>query len=194
MHIAMLTTHSYLSFRLVDGLSSQIGVVQAIERPIEDIRHWMVSDRLLLNDDKTEFLQVGTRQQLNKVESLPLRVGTMDIEPVSCVRNLGVWFDSTMSMGTHTNKVCKSGFYYLHNLRKIRKYLSQDCLLTLIPVCVTTRLDYCNSLMYGLAQRQISKLQRLQKVAARLGLELSKFCHITPVLRQLHRLPVVSRH
>ena len=53
----------------------------------------MVSDRLLLNDKKTEFLLIGTRQQLSKVEPLPLRVEAMDIEPVNCVRNLGAWFD-----------------------------------------------------------------------------------------------------
>ena len=67
-------------------------------RCIEDIRHWMVSDRLLMNDDITEFLLIGACQQLNKVESLPLRVGKMDIESVSCVRNLGVWFDSTWEL------------------------------------------------------------------------------------------------
>ena len=50
--------------------------------------------------DKTGFLLIGTRQQMNKVELLPLKVGTMDIEPVSGVRNLDVWFDSTLSMGT----------------------------------------------------------------------------------------------
>ena len=186
-------TQLYLSFRPTDGLSSQIDAIQAMERCIKDIRHWMISNRLLLNDDKTEFLLIGTRQQLNKVESIPLKVGAMDIEPISCVRNLGAWFDSTLSMGTHINKVCKSGFYYLHNLRKIRKYLSQDCLSTLIHAFITSRLDYCNSLMYGLPQRQISKLQRLQNAAARLALDLSKFCHITPALRQLHWLPVVKR-
>ena len=100
----------------------------------------------------------------------------MDIEPVSCVGNLVVWFDSTLS-----------GFYYLHNLRGVRKYLSQDCLLTLIHAFITTRLDYCNSLMYGLPQCQISKLQRLQNAAARIALDLSKFCHITPALRQVDR-------
>ena len=108
----------------------------------------------------------------------------MDIEPVSCVRNLGVWFDSTLSMGAYINKVCKSGFYYLHNLRTIKKYLSQDGLLTLIHAFVTTRLDYCNSLMYGLPQHQISKIQRLQNATARLALDLSKLCHITTELRQ----------
>ena len=49
----------------------------------------MVSDRLLLNDEMTEFLLIGTRQQLSKFAPLPLRVGTMDIEPGNCIRNLG---------------------------------------------------------------------------------------------------------
>ena len=74
-------TQVYLSFLPADGLSFQIDVIQPMERCIEDIRHWMVSDCLLLNDDKMKFLQIGTRQQLNKVESIPLRIGTVDIEP-----------------------------------------------------------------------------------------------------------------
>ena len=123
-----------------------------------------------------------------------LRVGKMDIEPVNCVKNLGAWFDSMLSMETHINKVCSSGFYlYLHNLRKIRRYLSQDCLVTLIHAFVTSRLNYCNNLMYGLPQCQISKLQRVQNAAARIALDLSKFCHITAALRQLHWLPVIKR-
>ena len=153
----------------------------------------MVSDGLLLNDEKEEFLLIRTPQQLSKVEPLPLRVGTMDIEPVNCVRYLGACFDSMLSIETHINKVCSSGFYYLHNLRRIRKFLSQDCLVTLIHAFVTSRLDYCNSLMYGLPQCQISKLQRVQNAADRIALDLCKFCHITPALRQLHWLPVVKR-
>jgi len=67
----------------------------------------------VVNDGKTEFLLIDTRKQLSKVEPLPLRVGTMDIEPANCVRNLIAWFDSMLSMETHINKVCSSGFYYL---------------------------------------------------------------------------------
>ena len=80
---------------------------------MDDIQHWMVNDRLLLNDEKREFLLIGTCQQLAKVDPLPLRVGTMDIESKNCVRNLGAWFDLMLSMETHVNKVCSSGFYYL---------------------------------------------------------------------------------
>ena len=140
-----------------------------------------------------EFLPIGTRQQLRKVPPLPLRVGTMDIEPGNCIRNLGAWFDSKLSIETHINKVCSCGFYYLHNLRRIRKYLSQDCLVTLIHAFVTGRLVYYNSLMYGLPQCQISKLQRIQNAATRIALDLSKFCHITSALWQLHWLPVIKR-
>ena len=71
----------------------------------------MVSDRLLLNDEKTEFLLIGTLQQLSKVEPLPLGVEAMDIEPVNCVRNLGACFDSMLSMETHINKVWSSWIF-----------------------------------------------------------------------------------
>ena len=98
----------YLSFSQADGLFSQTDAIQAMERCIEDIRHWMVSDRLLLNDENREFLLFGTRQQLSKVESLLLRAEAMGIEPVKCVRNLGAWFDSMLSMETHINKVWSS--------------------------------------------------------------------------------------
>ena len=97
----------YLSFRPADGLLSQTDAIQATERCMEDIRHWMVSDRLLLNDEKTEFPLIGTRQQLSKVQPLPLRVEAMNIEPVNSVRNLA-WFDSMLSMETHINKVWSS--------------------------------------------------------------------------------------
>ena len=98
----------YLSFSPADGLFSQTDAIQAMERCIQDIRHWMVSDRLLLNDENKEFLLFGTRQQLSKVESLLLRAEAMGIEPVNCVRNLGAWFDSMLSMETHINKVWSS--------------------------------------------------------------------------------------
>ena len=80
----------------------------------------------------------------------------------------------------------------VHNLRRIRRCLSQDCLVTLIHTFVTSRLDYSNSLMYGLPQCQISKLRSVQNTATCITLDLSNFSHITPALRQLHWLPVAK--
>ena len=88
---------------------------------------------------------------------------------------------------------CSSAFYYIHNIRRIRKYLSRDGLITLVHSFVTSRLDYCNSLYYGLPNSQLIKLQRVQNAAARLVCNLPLGIHITPSLQQLHWLPVQFR-
>ena len=94
--------------------------------------------------------------------------------------------------GTVINN-CSASFCYLHNIRWVRKQLSRDSSETLIHAFVSSRLDYCNSLLYGLPQVQIDKIQRVQNAAARLIFEQPKFCHITPVLSQLHWLPIKYR-
>ena len=55
---------------------------------------------------------------------------------------------------------------------------------------VSSRLDYCNSLLYGISDGLLSKLQTVQNTAARVVTGTRKFDHITPVLHQLHWLPV----
>ena len=77
-----------------------------VERCIEDIREWMLNDKLKLNDDKTEFIIIGTSQQLAKVSVNTLRV--RNATPVSSARNLGLWFASKLTMAIHIPKTCNS--------------------------------------------------------------------------------------
>ena len=170
----------YLSFK-PDDLSSQQNAITATQNCIDDIRSWMEHDKLLLNDEKTEFLVIGTRQQLSKVNISSITVRNSAIMKSSVVRNLGSYIDDKLSMNSHINKVCNASFYYLHNIRWIRKHLSHHSSETLIHAFVSSWLDYCNSLLYELPQ---------QNAAARLMFEQPKFCHITPVLSQLHWLPI----
>ena len=81
----------------------------------------------------------------------------------------------------------------IYNLRRIRKYFDQDSMKTIMHACVTSKLDYCNSLLYGLPDSQISKLQRVQNTCARLICSLPKFSRITPLLKELHWLPIRQR-
>ena len=96
-------------------------------------------------------------------------------------------------MATHITKTCSSAFYYLYNIRHIKKYLSRESTEKLVHAFISSRLDYCNSLLYGIPEYQTMKLQRVMNASARLIYRAHKFCHITPLLAELHWLPVRSR-
>ena len=113
--------------------------------------------------------------------------------PQCHVRNLGVLFDRNLKFDAQITKTCCAGYYYLYNIRKIRKYLTLDSTRCLVHTLVMGRVDYCNSLLYGLTRNNINKLQRVQNMAARLITNTPRFCHITPVLCQLHWLPIGVR-
>ena len=83
----------YLPFRPYDR-SSQYHAIASVEACISDVRAWLIHNRLLINDSKTEFLVVGSRHQLSKIAIDSITVIDFTIHPVNSVRNLGSWFDS----------------------------------------------------------------------------------------------------
>ena len=113
-------------------------------------------------ESQTEFLIIDTSQQLAKVTISSLRVGNSAITPVSSVRNMGSWFDAKLTMATQITRTCNSASYYLYNLRRIRMYLSKENTKTLVHAFISSRIDYCNSILYGAPEYQINKLQRAQ--------------------------------
>ena len=96
-------------------------------------------------------------------------------------------------MEEHVNVLCKTAFFHLRNIARIRPYLNRNTTEKVIHAFVSSRLDYCNSLLYGMPSVLISKLQRVQNVAARIVTGTRKYSHITPVLHELHWLPVQYR-
>ena len=128
----------------------------------------MLKDKLKLNDGKTEFLMIGSKQQLQKINRCHVNDGSVDIFPVRKDCNLGVWCDSHLSMSTHITKTCGTAFYWLYNIKRISKFLSRENLISVIHAFVRSRLDYCNSILYGLPSSELIKLQRVQNAAARL--------------------------
>ena len=99
--------------------------VKAIERCINSIGAWMKLDKLKLNSDKTEIIQVGTRPQLDKIRFDNLNVGDIELPVVTtAARNPAVWFDCNLSMSTHIDRIYQSVYYHLHNIRRILKFLT----------------------------------------------------------------------
>ena len=96
-------------------------------------------------------------------------------------------------MSSHINSICRSASLALRNIGRVRKYLNQANTERLVHAFISSRLDYCDSLLYGLPTKEINKLQRLQNSAARLVTKSKLREHITPVLKKLHWLPVDHR-
>ena len=181
----------YLSFKPNNEVNES-EAIKSKELCIRAIRTWMWMDKLKLND-KIEFMIIGSTQQLEKVSVAELSVGDISVAPASAARNPGVLFDRNLKFDAPITKTCCRGYYYLHNIRKIRKYLTLDSTRCLVHALVMGCVDYCNSLLYGLPRNNINKLQYLQNLAARLVTNTLQFCHITPVLCLLHWLPIGVR-
>ncbi len=93
---------------------------------------------------------------------------SLTITPSASVRNLGVIFDDQLTFKEHIAKTARSCRFALHNIRKIRPFLTQHAAQLLVQALVISRLDYCNALLAGLPSNTIKPLQMIQNAAARL--------------------------
>ena len=96
-------TQLYLSFRPLES-TCEAKALDAMEKCIADVRSWMINDKLMLNDDTTKSLVIGTNKQLSKVSVSSIRVGDVDVIPVYSAKNLGSWFETHIDMATHITK------------------------------------------------------------------------------------------
>ena len=141
----------------------------------------------------TEFIIFGQSKQLDKMLYDSIQVGEDTISGVQSVRNLGVYLDQELKMNEHVMRIVRTSYMNIRFIRSIRKCLSTNATKTIVQALVISRLDYCNSLLYGVSEVLIAKLQKIQNAAARLVLGLKKYDHITDALYSLHWLPVRFR-
>ncbi len=173
-------------------ISSRPGETHQIEKLMEcivDLKNWMTSNFLLLNSEKTEVLIIGPKTPTSNNLEHCLTLDGCSVNSSSSVRNLGVLFNSNLSFDSHVSSICKTAFFHLKNISKLRPMLSMSNAETLIHAFMTSRLDYCNALLGGCSARLINKLQMVQNAAARVLTRTRKYDHISPVLSTLHWLP-----
>ncbi len=107
------------------------------------------------------------------------------ISPSSSVRNLGVIFDDELTFKEHIAKTARSYRFALHNIRKIRPFLTEHAAQLLVQALVISRLDFCNALLAGLPSNTIKPLQMIQNAAARLVFNKPKRAHVTPQVQDI---------
>ena len=149
---------------------------------IEDVAEWMADSKLKMNDDKTELMAIGTRSRLSQVipNLAPMSISCCDIPFSQSVRNLGFYLDETLSMDAHIKYLCRILFCQLRRIgKKVRSFLSTDAANKLAVSLILSRLDYCNSLLAGLPDNKLNKLQHIQNHAARLVLRKSRHASAT---------------
>ena len=145
----------------------------------------MKSNFLKFNEAKTEFMVVGSKQHRSIITDPTLRIGEAIISPSGKVKNLGVIMDSELKMNNHISAVSQAVCLSLRSIGLIRKYINTQTVELLIHSLVMSKLDMCNSLMYGVNKTQLFRMQRLQNMAARLVTWSPKSSHITPIIKPL---------
>ena len=191
-----LTAHSY-----ADGTPVYLSVpasdaplvVNRLTDCIDKIKHWMGCNRLRLNVDKTQVIWMGTRQQLEKIGIDELILHSSTFQFSKKVVNLGVVLDNQLKMSEQEYSLCRSCFFQRRQIRTIQRSLTSVSTNTLVNAFANSRLDYCNSLLYGIGEGLMDRLQRVQNAAARLVSGAKKHDHITPIMVDLHWLPIRRR-
>ena len=183
----MLTnTQLYVSFKCKQPLEA----ISKVKSCPADIRRWLITNKLKINDSKTEFIVFRSPQLKCDLSGLTVNVGEIMISQSSKVRDLGVTFDKCINFDDHITAICRSTHFHIRNIGKIRNLLSYDACSTIIHAFLSCRLDYCNSIMYNVRRSKTDQLKRLQNQCARISTKSPRREYITPVLKKLHWLKI----
>ena len=168
--------------------------VKRLEMCTLAVRDWFTENGMLLNPDKSEVLLVASQANAKKfANGSGVSVAGSQIAYSVKLKSLGITLDQSLTCDQHVRNVVKATNFHIRALRHIRPMLDRRVANTIACSIVNTRLDYCNSLLYGTSARNIDKLQRVQNSLARVVACTKRRDHITPVLKDLHWLPVEQR-
>ena len=166
-----------------------------INRCFNIISRWMYDFFLCLNRSKTKIIVVAPPAVKESIVMKGTFIGNDCIRFVTSAKNLGVILDDELSFEAQITSVVKACFSTIRKLSKIKSFLSYEHLRTLISACIFSKLDYCNSLYYGINQRLIKKLQVVQNSAVQLIKNKGNQQHLSTesYLSKFHWLPVKER-
>ena len=133
--------------------------ISCLQTALSAIADWMTSNLLCFNSAKTEFLLLGLKPQLNKIHNPALTLNNgASVCPSPSARNLDFIFDAYLTFSDQISSLARWCFYPIRDLRRIRPVLDFSTAHIIGTSLVHSKLDYCNSLCYGLPKSQLTRL------------------------------------
>ena len=176
-------TQMYISFVTHEKQQS----ILVTERAVAAVRQWFILNGLQLNPDKTEAMFLGTLYNMSSASDCKtLHLSGSDVNLSDHIKSLDVLIDNRLSFEKQISGICRASYCNIRALRKICFALDMETAKTVACSIVSTRMDYCNSLLFGTTIHNLSKLQRVQNTLARVVKGRRRFDHISPVLADLH--------
>ena len=182
----------YVAFKATSQVH-YVKCMESISTCVTDIQHWMNVNYLKLNGDKTKLIFLGTPQQLAEChEIIPdnIILHGDNIKPAAQVCHLGYWIDPSLRNHSHISKTVQSSYLLLKGIARICPFLTLESCRLIINELITSKLDYCNSLLAGTNNYQLRKLQAVQNMSCRIICTLQKCEHISSQIQDLHWLKV----
>jgi len=115
-----------------------------------------------LNDNKTNIIYLASLHCVKSLRTPALQMSAFSIISNGSVKNLEVIFDQCINMYEHVTSVCRAAYKHLKNIHCLKAFLTQEALVIVVHVFITSRIDYCNSLLYDISDYNINRLQRIQ--------------------------------
>ena len=140
-----------------------------LEQCLHSLHNWFCINGMALNPDKSDAVWFSSTQRARTLHPLAsVNIAGTQVSISDTITTLGVKLDSQLTFNSHISSVSKSCYYHIRSLRHIRKSLTDDMAKSIAVSLISSRLDYANSLLYGISQTNIGKLQRIQNSLARL--------------------------
>lgn len=168
--------------------------IARMKKCLQGLQGWMQHFKLKMNCEKTEFMILASQHLRSRIDATRnIEIAPETVSPSNRARNLGVVMSPTLSLDAHVSALCKSAYAQISAINKIKRFMDARTLETIMHAFVSNKLDYCNSLLLGAPAYLLARVQKIQNVAARIIAGAGARDHITPVLHELHWLPIKRR-
>ena len=146
-----------------------LDIEQNLNQDLENVNEWLIANKLTLNQSKTEFMLIGSRQRIRTFETSPsLEIGGMPINRVSHTKPIGVYLDENLIWNEHINQISRKIASGIGALKRIRSFVPDTTPQFIFNSLVQPYFDYCCVVLDNCSKTLADKLQKLQNRAARI--------------------------